>query len=259
MVPALSETNKSTLMVNQNKSGLLVSLFTFAVAGMLLPFIASCGKSTNISGSNTQLQIINLSSDVQPLNLYQNLIKQGNGVNYTYPNNSGYFFLATITPPLQFRTATAAAVNIPFQIDTVLRANAKYTIFLTGFLKDSTIKNSLLSLDTATLPPIGRAKLRFVHTSPTSPTLDLRANDTLAFSNRSFNTISPYISIPTGNYNFTINVHSTPSKVEYTLKNVTLLDGRAYTVYTQGIVGRTDSVAFGAAILTNNLLIKATQ
>ncbi len=251
-------------MTNQNKSGLLVSFFALCMVVILLPFISSCGKSNNISGSNTQLQIINLSSDVQPLNLYQNSVKQGNGVTYTYPNNSGYFFLQTISPPLQFRTANALAVNIPFQIDTVLRSNAKYTIFLTGYLKDSSIKNSILSLDTATLPPIGRAKLRFAHTSPSSPDLDIRANDTLlvfdkAKTARKFNTLSPYINLPTGSYNFTISVHTTPSKVEYTLQNITLLDGRAYTIYTQGIVGRTDSVAFGAGVLTNNLLSKTTQ
>jgi hypothetical protein len=251
-------------MANQNKSGLLVSVFTVTVAIMVLPFIASCGKSNNITGSNTQLQIINLSSDVQPVSLYINSVNQGNGVTYTYPNSSGYFFMQTLTPPIQFRTANAAATNIPFQIDTVLRSNAKYTIFLTGYLKDSTIKNSILSLDTATLPPIGRAKVRFAHTSAASPDLDVRANDTLmVFTKKQngikFNTITPYLTLPTGNYNFTINVHTTPGKVEYTLKNVTLLDGRAYTIYTQGIVGRADSVAFGANVLTNNLLIKATQ
>ena len=246
-------------MTNQNKSGLLVSLFMFTMIVMLIPFISSCGKSATSSGLNTQLQIINLSSDVGSLYLYQNAVRQNNNATYTYPSNSGYFFLSTLTPPLQLRTATAAPVNIPFQIDTALRGNSKYTLFITGYLADSSIKNSILSLDTATLPPIGRGKIRFAHTSPSSANLDLRANDTLAFSDRSFNTLSPYINIPTGNYNFTISVHNTPSKIEYTLSNVTILDGRAYTIYTQGIVGRTDSVAFGAAVLTNNLLIKATQ
>jgi hypothetical protein len=251
-------------MTNRNKSSLLVWFFTACLGVLTIPFIASCGKSNNISGTNTQLQIINLSPDVLPVNLFQNSVNQALGTTYTYPNSSGYFFVKTVSPPLQFRTANALAVNIPFQIDTVLRSNAKYTIFLTGYLKDTSIRNSILSLDTATLPPIGRAKVRFAHTSPSSPNLDLRANDTLLVFDktglgRKFNTISGYLNLPTGMYNFTINVHGTPSKVEYTLKNVTLQDGRAYTIYTQGIVGRSDSLTFGAAILTNNLLAKTTQ
>lgn len=246
-------------MANQNKNGFLASLLAFVLVVMVLPFIASCGKSTNITGSNTQLQIINLSPDVHPINLFINSINQGNGVTYTYPNNSGYFFLQTLTPPIQFRTAVAAAVNIPFQIDTVLRSNAKYTIFITGYLADGSIKKSILSLDTATIPPLGRAKIRFANTSPSSPALDLRANDTLAFSNVKFDSISHYINIPTGNYNFTINVNGISGTTAFKISNFTLLDGSAYTIYTQGIVGRTDSVAFGAAVLTNNLLITKTQ
>jgi len=248
-------------MNNQYKKSLLLSLLTGgAPLVLLLCFIASCGKSTNITGTNTQLQVVNLSSDVQPLNLYQNSVKQST-TTYTYPTSSGYFTLSTVTPPLQFRTATAAAVNIPFGIDTVLRSNAKYTIFLTGYLADGSIKNSILSLDTATLPPVGRGLVRFMHGSPTSAALDLRANDTLLTDKAGvkFNTLTPYVKVPTGNYNFTINVHSTPTKTEYKLSNVTILDGRAYTIYTQGIVGRADSVAFGAAVLTNNLLEKTTQ
>jgi len=247
-------------MNNQHKNGLLQWLLTGTPLALLLCFAVSCGKSTNITGTNTQLQIVNLSSDVQPLNLYQNSVKQ-NSTTYTYPTSSGYFTLSTITPPLQFRQATAAALNIPFEIDTVLKSNAKYTIFLTGYLVDGTIKNSILSLDTATVPPIGRGLVRFLHGSPSSANLDLRANDTLLTDKAGvkFNTLTPYVKVPTGNYNFTINVHSTPTKTEYKLSNITILDGRAYTIYTQGIVGRTDSVAFGAAVLTNNLLEKTTQ
>lgn len=247
-------------MNNKNKNSLFIWLLTGMPLVLLLCFAASCGKSTNITGTNTKLQVVNLSSDVQPLNLYQNSVKQST-TTYTYPTGSGYFTLSTVTPPLQFRQATAAALNIPFEIDTVLRSNVKYTIFLTGYLTDGTIKNSILSLDTATVPPIGRGLVRFLHGSPSSASLDLRANDTLltAKAGVAFNTLTPYVKVPTGNYTFTINVHSTPTKTEYKLSNVSILDGRAYTIYTQGIVGRTDSVAFGAAVLTNNLLEKITQ
>jgi len=243
---------------SKNRNRLGISLGMLMMISMLLPFAVSCGKSNNISGTNTQLQIVNLSSDVNPLNLYINSVKQG-VTTYNYPTSSGYFLLPSLTPPIQFRATNASAVNIPYQIDTVLRSNSKYTLFLTGYLKDSTIKNSILSLDTATVPPVGRALLRFVHASPSSPMLDIRANDTLAFNNIKFNSVTRYIRMPTGTYTFTINVHSTPSKIETTLSNVALQDGRAYTIYTQGIVGRTDSVAFGAAVLTNNLLLKTTH
>lgn len=250
-------------MTTKNKSGLLVSLFMVTMGILLLPFISSCGKgaNANASGLNTQLQIVNLSPDVQPLYLYLNFIRE-NASTYAYPSNSGYFFLSTLQPPMQLRTVTASPQNI-LTIDSTLKPNAKYTLFITGYRfgtdTSASINHSILSLDTVKLPSNGHGKIRFAHTSPSSPNLDLSANGTLAFGNQAFNKISKYIELPVGNYNFTISMHKTPAVVEYTLPNITIQDGRAYTIYTQGIVGRTDTVAFGAGVLTNNLLLKATQ
>ncbi|MDN3549801.1 DUF4397 domain-containing protein [Mucilaginibacter aquaedulcis] len=246
-------------MATPNKSGLLISFFLVGV--FLLPLISSCGKgaNANASGLNTQLQIVDLSPDAQPLNLYLNSIKESTNI-YSYPNNSGYFFISTLIPPIQLRTATVNAITV-LRIDSVLKPNSKYTLFVTGYRADSSIKNSVLSLDTATLPDKGRAKIRFAHTSPSSPNLDLRANDTTnsVLMNVKFNTVTKYVQVPVGNYNFTISNHATPTKIETSILNFTVQDGRAYTIYTQGIVGRTDSVAFGANVLTNNLLLKNTQ
>ncbi len=250
-------------MTKPNKNGFLVSLLLVIVGTLLLPFVSSCGKGANANptGLNTQLQIVNLSPDIQPVNLYLNFIKE-NTTNYTYPNNSGYFFISTLLPPIQLRSATLAPINLVTVDSTVaLKANSKYTLFITGFKSDNSIKKSILLLDTATVPPLGRGIVRFVHCSPTSAPLDLRANDSTAkqWTNIAFDSVSKYVQLPVGNYNFTINLTSSPSNVQFRLPNVTIQDGRAYTIYTQGIVGRTDSVAFGAAILTNNLLLKTTK
>ncbi|MDB4921041.1 DUF4397 domain-containing protein [Mucilaginibacter sp.] len=247
-------------MANQHKNGLLVSMLLFTMGVLLLPFISSCGKGTNAnaSGLNTQLQILNLSLDAQPLNLYQNFVRIST-TTYAYPASSGYFYLSTLVPPLQMRLSTAAATNI-LTINTTLKSNSKYTLFITGFRSDSSIKNSILSLDTVTLPSSGRGKVRFAHTSASSPELDLWANGTKVTDKQlAFNTLSPYVQLPAGNYIFTVTVHTTPTKIEATTPIVTIQDGRAYTIYTQGIVGRTDSAAFGTGVLTNNLLLKSTQ
>ncbi|MGN8071661.1 DUF4397 domain-containing protein [Mucilaginibacter sp. SG564] len=250
-------------MTNPNKSSLLVSLLLITVGTLLLPFLSSCGKGANANptGLNTQLQIVNLSPDIQPVNLYLNFLKE-NTTSYTYPTNSGYFFISTLLPPVQLRTATLAPINLVTIDSTVaLKANSKYTLFITGFRSDNSIKKSMLLLDTATVPPLGRAIVRFVHCSPTSAPLDLRANGigTALWTKIPFDSVSKYVQLPVGNYNFTINLNTSPDNAQFTLPNVTIQDGRAYTIYTQGIVGRTDSVAFGAAILTNNLLLKTTK
>lgn len=246
-------------MANKNKSKVLVSFFVAVVFGVVASAVSSCGKGGNASsvGLNTQFQVVNLSPDILPVYLYQHFIRY-NTTTYSYPSSSGYFYLSTLESPLQIRTYTSAPVTL-IQFDTTLKANSKYTLFITGFRKDSSMINSFIVSDNTALPAIGKGKVRFVHASPTSAALDLRANDTLAVKGLTFNKVSDYFELTAGNYNFTITTTNTPTKIETTLSGVTIQDGRAYTIYTKGIVGRADSVAFGAGVLTNNLLIKTLQ
>ncbi|PWK77603.1 uncharacterized protein DUF4397 [Mucilaginibacter oryzae] len=246
-------------MTEKKKSKVLVSFFAVIVFAMLACGISSCGKGANASsvGINTGIQIVNLSSDIQAVYLYQHFIRY-NTTTYTYPNSSGYFYLSTLQPPLQIKTATLAPLTL-LQFDTTLKANSKYTLFITGLRKDSTIANSFIVSDNTSLPAIGKGKVRFVNASVSSPALDLRANDTLAIKGVTFNKVSNYVELPAGSYNFTITKTATPKQIEKTLPNVTIQDGRAYTIYTLGVVGRADSLAFGAGVLTNNLLSKTLQ
>jgi hypothetical protein len=246
-------------MTDKHKSRILVSFFIAIVFALFTCGISSCGKGGNASsvGLNTGIQIVNLSSDIQGLYLYQHFIRYSQ-TTYTYPNSSGYFYLSTLEPPLQLRSATLSPI-ILLQFDSTLKANTKYTLFVTGLRKDSTIANSFIVSDNTTLPAIGKGKIRFVHASVSSPALDLRANDTLAIKGIAFNKVSNYVELPAGSYNFTITKTTTPKVIEKTLPNITIQDGRAYTIYTLGVVGRADSLAFGAGVLTNNLLSKTLQ
>lgn len=246
-------------MAEKHKSRVLVSFFVAIVFALFTCGFSSCGKGGNASsvGLNTGIQIVNLSSDIQALYLYQHFIRYS-ASTYTYPNSSGYFYLSTLEPPLQLKTATLSPVTL-LQFDSTLKANSKYTLFVTGLRKDSTIANSFIISDNTSLPALGKGKVRFVHASVSSPALDLRANDTLVVRGVSFNKVSNYVEMPAGSYNFTITKTTTPKVIEKTLTNITIQDGRAYTIYTLGVVGRADSLAFGAGVLTNNLLSKTLQ
>ena len=94
-------------MANKNKSGILLGLSLVILGSLILPLIQSCSKTgvNASSGTNARLQIVNLSPDIQPFNLYAFFIKQGTVV-YSYPNASGYFLVNSIDTPLQIRTST---------------------------------------------------------------------------------------------------------------------------------------------------------
>ncbi|MHB8209259.1 DUF4397 domain-containing protein [Mucilaginibacter sp.] len=243
---------------NNTLNGFLLLIITTV---FLTPYLSSCGKSGNASsvGLNVQFEVLNLSPDIQPVDLYLGFIKQ-NTNSYFYPFSSGYFYLNSIDTPLQIRSsATTLASSNFFTIDKLnFQANHKYSLFITG-LRDildpsqATLTAILTTDDTASIPPIGFGKIRFVNCDAIQGTgLDVTANGTLAFSAVKFAQVSPYATLPVGNYIFQVTQTGIPGTIlNTTLGSTTIQDGHLYTLYSYGIPLRTDSSAFNAAMITN--------
>jgi len=226
----------------------LLTLLTAALAVvMFASMLSSCGKETAASpqGLNTQLNIINVSPDIYPVDFYIGLRKYSTK-SYYYSIPSEYFYMSTQETPIQLRTLANRTIftrTIPFA------TNCKYTLFVTGLVADKT-DTAFLVADTSSIPTIGRAKVRFINASAKTVNVDLYANGTLAFKNQGFKAISNYLEIPAGIYDF--KVYLTGTTTIYTdLPTTTVQDGRLYTIYTRGVVGRTDSAIFRASIITN--------
>jgi hypothetical protein len=228
-------------------------LFLCGMGIMLLSFIASCGKGPNAapSSANIQFQVLNLSPDLLAVDLYIGLNKQ-NTNSFNYPIASGYFSLKTIDTPLQIRSNFAAisTTNI-ITLDSVLKPNTKYSLFITGSRISNTIK-PIFTVDVTTPATIGRGKIRFVNASPgaNGNGLDITANGSVAFTNIQYTKVSDFIEVPPGTYDFKIMPTGT-STVIYDLPNVSILDGKVFTLYSYGIYGGADSVKFTSAVLSN--------
>jgi hypothetical protein len=236
-------------MVNKNK--VMVFLFLCCAGIMIVPFIASCGKSGSVSPSQSkiQMQVVNLSPDLQPVNLLVGYIKQNN-TPFSYPNPSGYFSLSNIDTPIQIRSYSPLISSTNFiSLDTVLKSNYKYTLFVTGLRSDSTV-TSIFTVDNSTNPSAGRGRVRFVNASPRSAGFDVTANGIIAFQNLAYKKVSPFVEMPAGTYEFKI-MPANSSTVISSLQGVTIVDGKVYTLYCRGIANGADSVAFGVGILNN--------
>lgn len=237
-----------------SKSNIPLSvLFIGIVITLVMPFIASCGKteSTVTPTTNTQLQVLNLSTDLLPVNIYINLRKRDN--QYRYPTPSGYFSLAAFDTLFQIRRVVAGNNNSSvneLSIDTVLKSNVKYSLFITGFKATNTISHIFIS-DTSAAPASGRGKVRFVNATAGNNVFNVTANGTPVFTNQKYQNVSKFVEMPAGNYLFKIYDQSSTTTVLSELPNVTVLDGKLYTLYCRGIVGRTDTAAFGMGILNN--------
>ena len=194
--------------------------------------------------------MVNLSPDLHPVDLYIQFRK--NSGSYYYPSPSGYFTLTTIDTPFQIRPAAGTnsvnTYNI-FNLDTILRANYKYTLFITGLVQDTV--RAIFSIDTAHAPAVGRGKIRFLNGSPRSQGLNVVANGTTAFTNIKFQKLTAFTEIPSGNYTFNIVQASNPTVILKQLPSVTVQDGKLYTLYSYGLVGRTDTAAFGGGVIVN--------
>jgi hypothetical protein len=237
-------------MADKNNNRSLVFLFLLITVVFIIPFVSSCGKGGAASsvGLNTQLEILNLSPNLQPVTLYIGYIKQSTST-YTYPYGSGYFYLNSIDTPLQIRSAYYTNVNY-ITHDYNFKANHKYSLFIIGLLPD-TITPIFTLDDTVTNPITGFGKVRFVNASMQNTNLDVSANDTVAFPGVTYKTVTNYVQMAAGNYTFKVNQTGTPGTIIGSIPSTPIQDGHLYTIYSYGIVGKTDTSQFAIQILTN--------
>jgi len=243
-------------MFKKSNRGLSVFLSLFGLVFMVMPFMSSCGKSPNSNASalNIQYQVVNLNQGIGSVDLYVNFIKV-NSSSYFYPNASGYFYLPSIQTPFQLRPGTsltpgtiAPSYNI-LTLNNVLIPNTRYTLMLMGLTKDTVY--SIFTADTSAIPTQGKGKIRFVNASPNNlGQVTVTANDTTAFAGVPFKTMTKFIQLTAGTYDF--KMYQTGSTdVLLDKPNVTIQDGRIYTLYCYGLANRTDSLAFGSGVITN--------
>jgi hypothetical protein len=239
-------------MINNSKSNILFYLFLLVAGVMVIPMLASCGKDSAglSSNANARLQIVDLSPDVPPFNLYTRFLK--GATVYDYPTASGYFLLSIADTPLQIRAAqtNASQINL-LSLGRTLQRNTPYTWFITGLYADTLI--SILTTDTSSAPAIGRGKIRFINAAPGTLGLNLTANDTLAFTKTTFEKVTDYREVTAGSYNFNISATAKPKTVLQKIENFTVLDGKLYTIYAYGILGGPDTSAFNAGVILNTI------
>ena len=239
-------------MTGKKNNPIMGFLFLVILSVFLMPYISSCGKGGQASSiaSNTQLEVLNLSPDVEPVNLYIDYILQ-NTTPFTYPYPSGYFYPKNLDTPLQIRSAALATANL-ITIDQNFQPNHKYTLFITGqYSGDSTVTAILTEDDSTATPNVGFGKIRYINLSIPNTPLDVIANGTTVFPDALFEIPTAYKQVPVGNYIFQFVPTGTNSILTTTLPSTTIQDGRLYTLYSYGIVGRTDTSAFNAGVLIN--------
>lgn len=245
------------------KKGSLFYLLFLLNAGILfIGLQMSCGKNDTATptSSNVRLQVIQLSPNSYPVTLYMANLRVGTS-SFSYGNTPSYFYLPRTDTPLQIRIARN--VDTAYNDRTKLVDNTRYTLFFLGLFGDGTDRKlqTLVTTDDAEeLPPVGKGgKVRFLNGTPnTNGSFDIWANGSPVIKGVAFAKVSNFTTLPAGNYTFRVYQANTSVNNLGELTNVTVQDGRLYTLYSRGLVGRavTDTAAFNLSVVANNPTVR---
>jgi Domain of unknown function (DUF4397) len=179
-----------------------------------------------------------------------------NGQAVKYPGNSGYLPLA----PKNYTMKIAAANTInPVASGSFSFAGGRnYSVFAYDSVMNGKIK-VFVTEDDLSAPAAGKAKVRFFHLSPVGITVDILANDSLLFGNRSYadnvadNAKNAFKTVDGGNYTIKVKLAGSPESIPalLTLNNVNLSAGKAYTLFAKGTVGAEGVDALGVELINN--------
>lgn len=241
------------------KGSLFYFLFSLNASVLFLGALMSCGKNDTATptSSNVRLQVIQLSPNSYPVTLYMANLRVGTN-SFSYGNTPNYFYLPRTDTALQIRISRDSVQA--FNNDTKLSDNTRYSLFFLGLYGDTTSGRKLRTLvttdDAEPLPAVGKGgKVRFLNGSPnTNGSFDIWANGSPVIKGVTFATVSKFTTLPAGNYTFRVYQANTSVNSLGELDNVTVQDGRLYTLYSRGLVGRavTDTAAFNLSVVANN-------
>jgi hypothetical protein len=145
---------------------------------------------------------------------------------------SGYTSISAGTRRARITPAGArepAVIEAPLSVES----GRAYTVVATGELPSLAL---VVVSDDLALPPAGQAKVRFVHSAPDAPAVDIAVTgDGILFPNIAYRSASTTAAVPVGTY--TLEVRPTGQQTAVlSVPNVTLSAGDIITVFAAGKV-----------------------
>ncbi|MEO6314328.1 MAG: DUF4397 domain-containing protein [Chitinophagaceae bacterium] len=230
-----------------------------AMAGIALVsiFSVACSKNdNNVPQEDPRVLMVNTSpGSSDPYDFYFNDAKL-NATALNYPASSGY---VSIKPgSYNVKVAKTNTINALAEGNYGISAGKSYSVFAYDTLLAGKIKLFAVE-DDLTAPAAGKAKVRFFHLSPVSLAVDILANDTVVFSNRSFadnvtdGGKAAFMSVNAGVYTVKVKLAGSPANIPplITLNNISFTNGQIYTVFAKGTVNGTGVNALGADVIIN--------
>ncbi|RVU00206.1 DUF4397 domain-containing protein [Mucilaginibacter limnophilus] len=217
----------------------------FVVFFLIMATLVACQKDDlppQVSTNTAQLSVINLTTS--QLNFFQN----GNRLNRTSTiyalGATDYFEVFAGEQVFQFKRNGSS--DVLFNVNLTLDSLGSYSLFAAGLSPDDMI---LANDDNITIDTGDVSMIRFVNASPEQGNFDLLLNDTLAFGSRAYKTISDFVPVRSGERILKITRSGTGDTL--IRDTIELTRGRAYTIFSKGLIGQTGDAGFGSGLILN--------
>ncbi|NJM39892.1 MAG: DUF4397 domain-containing protein [Anaerolineae bacterium] len=203
--------------------------------GIGLLLLGSAAQVRAATGSTqARVRIVHASPDAPELDVYVNGTRSFRGL--AFKEVSTYAKLDAGSYRLQAVPVGKTLAQGPIVISTTakLKASTDYSVVAAGLRKDI---EPLLLEDNNTLPDPSKAKVRFVHLSPDTASVNVvTPNDDNAkvFSMVGFEESADYVTLDAGRYNLTVQ-NSEDDKTLLSIKGLPAGNGQVITVFGMGL------------------------
>lgn len=217
------------------------------VAVVAVLFLASCEDDPTSPKGTAMVRVIHTSYDAPAVDVAVD--EELAFSNQAYGQSSGY---AQVDDGMNNIMVMPAGTSSPVVIDADLdfMQDAQYTVLAVGALdaiEPIVTMDARNSVSTA-------AKVRFIHTSPDAPAVDIKYNPSSmmpVFENVAFKGITSYAEVPQSTYQFIVTpAGSNDIVVQYA--PVALQDGKVYTIVAHGTLDDADDYPFGVRVFMDN-------
>ena len=206
---------------------ILMAAFLAVVAGGL---IGCSDDDEDTAPESAMVRVAHLSPDAPNVDVWVDSSKIL--TNVSFKAVSGYLELTEGAHQVAV-TPTGATTPKVIDASVTLEGGKAYTVAATGLLASI---QPLVLVDDLVPPASGQAKVRFVHTSPGAPAVDIAVRaSAVVFSNVAFRGFDGYDALPTGLYDLDVRLAGT-STVALPVDDVSFTAGYNYTVFAVGLV-----------------------
>ena len=225
-------------LTNKSKKGSELKPLIYTISLIAAISLVSCGQIEKAKVPATtqvlhaQVRVAHLSPDAPAVDIWVD----GARVLENVPFKAVSDYL-NLQPGEHRIQVSPAGASEPIVIDATvsLEPKAAYTVAATGLLKANDLKPMVLG--DIRKPEAAKAKVRFVHTSPDAPAVDVAVTGgPVLFKNVAFRKSADYIAVDAGSYDLEVRLAGTET-VALRVPGVKLSAATNYSVFAVGLAG----------------------